>query len=197
MIALSVKLQGEKRLAKLLKGNGKQVRREMKIAVNATAKQTVGIWAKAISKEIAVTQRVVKGTIKVTKKADERWITSTVTQRKEWNRIPLKQFNPKQTSAGVSYKVSRYAGKGFLPSGFIVQSLGGHVFKRDGPKVKMTKGKSVGKRKQRIFKQYGPSPWGVSIKNNLKKPVSAESRKILIKQIDRRIRAVLKRQGAI
>jgi hypothetical protein len=61
----------------------------------------------------------------------------------------------------------------------------------------MTKGKSVGQRKQRIFKQYGPSPWGVSIKNNLKQPVSAESRKILIKQIDRRIRAVLKRQGAI
>jgi len=197
MIGLRAKLQGEKRLARLLKGNAKQVRREMKIAVNATARQTVGIWAKAISKEIAVTQRVVKGTIKVTKKADERWITSTVTQRKEWNRIPLKQFNPKQTSAGVSYKVSRYGGKGFLPSGFIVQSLGGHVFKRDGPKVKMTKGKSVGKRKQRIFKQYGPSPWGVSIKNDLKQPVSAESRKILIKQIDRRIRAVLKRQGAI
>jgi hypothetical protein len=197
MIGLRVKLEGEKRLAKLLKGNGKQVRRQMKIAVNATAKQTVGIWAKAISKEIAVTQRVVKGTIKVTKKADERWITSTVTQRKEWNRIPLKQFNPKQTSAGVSYKVSRYGGKGFLPSGFIVQSLGGHVFKRDGPKVKMTKGKSIGQKKQRIFKQYGPSPWGVSIKNNLKQPVSAESRKILIKQIDRRIRAVLKRQGAI
>jgi hypothetical protein len=197
MIALSVTARGEKRLAKLLKGNGKQVRREMKIAVNTTAKQTVGIWAKAISKEIAVTQKVVKGTIKVTKRADERWITSTVTQRKEWNRIPFKQFNPKQTSAGVSYKVSRYGGKGFLPSGFIVQSLGGHVFKRDGPFVKMTKGKSIGQKKQRIFKQYGPSPWGVSIKNNLKKPVSAESRKILIKQIDRRIRAVLKRQGAI
>jgi hypothetical protein len=171
----------------------------MKIAVNATASQTVGIWAKAISKEIAVTQKAVKGTIKVTKKADERWITSTVTQRKEWNRIPLKQFKPKQTAAGVEYTVSRYGGKRLLPSGFVVKSLGGHVFKRDGPKIKMTKGRYAGTKtlRQRIFKQYGPSPWGVSIKNNLKQPVSADSREILIKQIDRRIRAVLKRQGAI
>jgi len=197
MIGLGVKLEGEKRLTKLLKGNGKQVRREMKIAVNATAKQTVGIWAKAISKEIAVTQAAVKGTIKIVRKADDRWLRSTLRQRKEKNRIPLKQFKPKQTGAGVDYKISRTGGKGSLPSGFIVKSLGGHVFKRDGPKIKMTKGVNTGQKKQRIFKQYGPSPWGVSIKNDLKQPVSAESRKILIKQIDRRIRAVLKRQGAI
>jgi hypothetical protein len=196
MIGLRVKLQGEKRLARLLKGNAKQVRKEMKIAVNATAKQTVGIWAKAISKEIAVTQKAVKGTIKIIRKADDSLLRSTLRQRKERNRIPLKEFKPKQDAAGVSYTIKR-GGKGFLPSGFIVKSLGGHVFKRDGPKIKMTKGKSVGQRKQRIYKQYGPSPWGVSIKNNLKQPVSAESRKILIKQIDRRIRAVLKRQGAI
>ena len=197
MIALSARARGQKRLAKLLNGNAKKVRQQMKIAVNATAKQTVGIWAKAISKEIAVTQAAVKGTIKITRKADERWISSTVTQQKKWNRIPLKQFKPKQTSAGVSYKISRYGGKGFLPSGFIVKSLGNHVFKRDGPKIKLTQGKKKGSLGQRIFKQYGPSPWGVSAKNNLKQPVSAESKKILIKQIDRRIRAVLKKQGAI
>jgi hypothetical protein len=196
MIGLRVKLEGEKRLAKLLKGNSKQIRRQMKIAVNATASQTVGIWAKAISKEIAVTQKAVKGTIKIVRKADDSLLRSTLRQRKERNRIPLKEFKPKQDGAGVSYTIKR-GGKGFLPSGFIVKSLGGHVFKRDGPKIKLTKGKKQGTLGQRIFKQYGPSPWGVSIKNNLKQPVSAESRKILIKQIDRRIRAVLKRQGAI
>jgi len=196
MIALSARARGQKRLAKLLNGNAKKARQQMKIAVNATAKQTVGIWAKAISKEIAVTQAAVKGTIKITRKADERWISSTVTQQKKWNRIPLKQFKPKQDAAGVSYTIKR-GSKGFLPSGFIVKSLGNHVFKRDGPKIKLTQGKKKGSLGQRIFKQYGPSPWGVSIKNNLKQPVRAESKKILIKQIDRRIRAVLKKQGAI
>jgi hypothetical protein len=196
MIGLRVKLEGEKRLAKLLQGNAKKVRQQMHIAVNATAKQTVNVWAKAISQEIAVTQKAVKGTIKITRKADERWISSTVTQQKKWNRIPLKQFKPKQDAAGVGYTIKR-GSKGFLPSGFIVKSLGNHVFKRDGAKIKLTQGKKKGSLGQRIYKQYGPSPWGVSIKNNLKEPVKAESEKILIKQIDRRIRAVLKKQGAI
>ena len=196
MIGLRVKLEGEKRLAKLLNGNAKKVRQQMKMAVNATAKQAVNVWAAAISKEIAVTQKAVKGTIKIVRKADNNWLRSTLRQRKEKNRIPLKQFKPKQDAAGVSYTIKR-GSKGFLPSGFIVKSLGNHVFKRDGPKIKMTKGVNKGQDKQRIFKQYGPSPWGVSAKNNLKIPVTLESKEILIKQIDRRIRAVLKKQGAI
>ena len=196
MIGLRVKLEGEKRLAKLLNGNAKKVRQQMKMAVNATAKQAVNVWAAAISKEIAVTQKAVKGTIKIVRKADNNWLRSTLRQRKEKNRIPLKQFKPKQDASGVGYTIKR-GSKGFLPSGFIVKSLGNHVFKRDGPKIKMTKGVNKGQDKQRIFKQYGPSPWGVSAKNNLKIPVTLESKEILIKQIDRRIRAVLKKQGAI
>jgi hypothetical protein len=196
MIGLRVKLEGEKRLAKLLNGNSKKVRQQMKMAVNATAKQAVNVWAAAISKEIAVTQKAVKGTIKIVRKADNNWLRSTLRQRKEKNRIPLKQFKPKQDASGVGYTIKR-GSKGFLPSGFIVKSLGNHVFKRDGPKIKMTKGVNKGQDKQRIFKQYGPSPWGVSAKNNLKIPVTLESKEILIKQIDRRIRAVLKKQGAI
>jgi hypothetical protein len=196
MIGLRVKLEGEKRLAKLLQGNAKKVRQQMHIAVNATAKQTVNVWAKAISQEIAVTQKAVKGTIKIVRRADASLLQSTIRQRKEKNRIPLKQFKPKQDAAGVGYTIKR-GSKGFLPSGFIVKSLGNHVFKRDGPKIKLTQGKKKGSLGQRIFKQYGPSPWGVSAKNNLKIPVTLESKKILIKQIDRRIRAVLKKQGAI
>jgi hypothetical protein len=196
MIGLRVKLEGEKRLAKLLQGNAKKVRQQMHIAVNATAKQAVNVWAAAISKEIAVTQKAVKGTIKIVRKANNNWLRATLRQRKEKNRIPLKQFKPKQDASGVGYTIKR-GSKGFLPSGFIVKSLGNHVFKRDGPKIKMTKGVNKGQDKQRIFKQYGPSPWGVSAKNNLKIPVTLESKEILIKQIDRRIRAVLKKQGAI
>ncbi len=196
MIGLRVKLEGEKRLAKLLQGNAKKVRQQMHIAVNATAKQTVNVWAKAISQEIAVTQKAVKATIKIVRKANNNWLRATLRQRKEKNRIPLKQFKPKQDASGVGYTIKR-GSKGFLPSGFIVKSLGNHVFKRDGPKIKMTKGKKKGSLGQRIYKQYGPSPWGVSAKNNLKIPVTLESKEILIKQIDRRIRAVLKKQGAI
>jgi hypothetical protein len=191
---MRVRDQGVQRLLQSVKGDVRKLKSGLAVAVNATARQSIGIWAKAITKKIAVTQKAVRETIKVVKKAEagERWISSTVTQRKERNRIPLKEFRPKQTSAGVSYKISRYGGKGFLPSGFIVQSLGGHVFKRDGPKIKMTKGRYAGTKtlRQRIFKQYGPSPWGVTVKNNLKPEIQADSMVYLIKQIDRRIRAI-------
>lgn len=192
LLTMRVRDQGVQRLLQSVKGDVRKLKSGLAVAVNATARQSVGIWAKAITKKIVVTQTAVRKTIKVVKKAEasERWINSTVTQRKEWNRIPLKQFKPKQTSAGVSYKISRYGGKGFLPSGFIVKSLGNHVFKRDGPKIKMTKGVNTGQRKQRIFKQYGPSPWGVTVKNNLKPEIQTDSMVYLIKQIDRRIRAI-------
>ena len=69
MIALSATARGEKRLAKLLGGNAKKLRREIAVAVNATSKKTVSIWAKEVSKEIATAQKNIKKTIKVTKKA--------------------------------------------------------------------------------------------------------------------------------
>jgi hypothetical protein len=194
MIALSVTARGEKRLAKLLQGNSKRLRREMAIAVNATSKKTVAIWAKEVSKEVATAQKNIKATIKVSKKAsagESKSPTAVVTQKKT-GRIPLRDFGARQNKSGASYKISR-GKRGFVAGAFqgpkpgvMKASWRGRVFKR------------VGAGRLPIIQLFGPSPWGVSIKNDLKKPTVKATRIELIKQIERRIRFLkLKQSGAI
>ena len=188
MIALSVTARGEKRLAKLLQGNTKRLRREMAIAVNATSKKTVAIWAKEVSKEVATAQKNIKATIKVSKKAaasESKSPTAVVTQKKT-GRIPLRDFGARQNKKGVAYRIAKGGKRGFIKSAFTIAKFGGHVFAR------------VGKERGPIDKKFGPSPWGVSIKNNLKKPTVKATKIELIKQIERRIRFLkLKQSGAI
>jgi hypothetical protein len=195
MIALSVTARGEKRLAKLLQGNTKRLRREMAIAVNATSKKTVAIWAKEVSKEVATAQKNIKATIKVSKKAaasESKSPTAVVTQRKT-GRIPLRDFGARQNKKGATYKISKGGKRGFVAGAFqgpkpgvMKASWRGRVFKR------------VGTGRLPIIQLFGPSPWGVSIKNNLKKPTVKATKIELIKQIERRIRFLkLKQSGAI
>ena len=57
--------------------------------------------------------------------------------------------------------------------------LGEHVYKREG------------KKRLPIQKLHGPSPWGITVKNKLDKLIAGRDvEPELIKQIDRRIRAV-------
>jgi hypothetical protein len=195
MIALSVTARGEKRLAKLLQGNAKRLRREMAIAVNATSKKTVAIWAKEVSKEVATAQKNIKATIKVRKKAsagESKSPTAVVTQKKT-GRIPLRDFGARQNKKGTTYKISKGGKRGFVAGAFqgpkpgvMKASWRGRVFKR------------VGAGRLPIIQLFGPSPWGVSIKNNLKKPTVKATKIELIKQIERRIRFLkLKQSGAI
>ena len=185
MIALSVTARGEKRLAKLLQGNSKRLRREMAIAVNATSKKTVALWAEKSSKELATAQKNIKGTIRVRKKAsagESKSPTAVVTQKKT-GRIPLRDFGARQTKKGVSYRIS--PGKGKKPviagafqgpkPGVMKASWRGRVFKR------------VGKERLPIVQLMGPSPWGVFIKKKMTPAQMKEIETELAKQIERRI----------
>jgi len=188
MIALSVTARGEKRLAKLLQGNTKRLRREMAVAVNATSKKTVSLWVKEVAKELATTQKSIKATIKVSRKAsasEGKSPTAVVTQKKT-GRIPLRDFGARQNKKGVSYKIAKNGKRGFIKSAFTVATISGHVFAR------------AGKKRTPIIKKFGPSPWGVSIKNQLTRPVRKATEAELLKQINRRIRFIkLKQSGAI
>jgi hypothetical protein len=166
----------------------------MAIAVNATSKKTVAIWAKEVSKEVATAQKNIKSTIKVSKKAsagESKSPTAVVTQKKT-GRIPLRDFGARQNKSGTSYKIGR-GKRGFVAGAFqgpkpgvMKASWRGRVFKR------------VGAGRLPIIQLFGPSPWGVSIKNDLKKPTVKATRIELIKQIERRIRFLkLKQSGAI
>lgn len=200
MIALSATARGTKELSRLLGGNAKKLKREIAVAVNATAKSTVSAWAKEVSDEVATAQKNIKKTIKVTKKAAGFFSTtpSAVVKQKETARIPLRDFKARQTNAGVTYRIAKSGKPAKIPGAFIVQSFGGHVFTRIGAKVKATKGRYKGRMRQRIDKKYGPSPWGVSLRNDIKQKLLQPTEAKLIEEINKRIRFLkLKQSGAI
>lgn len=163
----------------------KKLKRETATAINATARKTVNLLAKEIGKELATPQKEIKRKIAVSDKAKPQNLSATVKQRPT-SRLSLKRFSARQTSKGVSYKISKTEGRKTIKGAFIQASLGGHVYRRQG------------KARLPITKLDGPSPWGVTQKKKLdelvaKRDVEPE----LVKQIDRRIRAVnFKKQGA-
>jgi len=194
MIGFTVQQRRVNELSKVLKGSDKKVRRQLAIAVNATSKKTQGGIAKEVAKELATAQKNIKKTIKIKKKADGKdKVPSAVVSQTQTKRIPLRDFGARQTKKGTSYKVSKSKGRKTINGAFqgpkpgvMKSSWRGRVFKR------------VGKARLPIQQLFGASPWGVFVKNDMKKPIVKESKRELIKQIERRIRFMkLKESGAI
>ena len=177
---ISVKV--DRKIAELQKALGdtgpKKLRQQVAIALNQTAKRTESLLAKEIVKELVVAQKEVKKDIVRHAKATNERLVAEVKQ-KETSRISLKRFGARQNKKGVRYRISKKSGGKQINSAFIASTLGSHAYKR------------TSKARKPIIKLYGPSPWGVTVKNNL--DVLIAQRDIepeLIKQIDRRIKAI-------
>lgn len=180
------------KLSATLKGDAKKIKREVAIAINAVGKKTEAMMAKEVGKELATPQKNIKKAIYLRSKATPAHLGTTVSVPKA-KRLPLRDFNPRQNRTGVSYKVSKTKGRGFVAGAFqgpkpgvIKASWRGNVFKR------------TGKSRLPIIKLKGPSVWGVVVKGDTAKVVASHSRDELKFQIDRRIRfQILKQRGAI
>lgn len=194
MIGFTVEERQIDELSKILKGSGKKIKRELVTAVNATSRKTQGSMAKQIAKELATAQKNIKETIKIKKKAGNNdQVPVAVVSQKETDRIPLRDFKARQTRGGVSFKISKTKGRRTIPGAFqgpkpgmIKPNWNGRVFNR------------VGKARLPIVQLFGPSPWGVFVKNDLKAEAVKDSKQELIKQVERRIRFLkLKQSGTI
>ena len=187
MIEIHADDQSIRELQRELVEWGKRLRKELAIATNKAAKKTQRSIAKQIVQELAVTQKVVRDKTRVAKKAKATDpMPTAVIVLQQTNRIPLKEFRPRQTKKGVTYKVSKTKGRKTIPGGFIVDAYGGHVYKRPNA------ARATGKRKK------GPSPWGVFVKRGLRIPTIVSAKKELRKQILERVRFLkLKRSGVI
>lgn len=177
------------RMKASIENTGKQLRKELAIAVNATAAKSKSIIAKQIGKELAVAQKDIKTTISQSRRAGELDISATVEVKKE-KRLGLNKFGARQTKKGVSYKVSKSKGRSFIQGAFqgpkpglMKASWKGNVFKR------------VGKSRKPIVKLKGPSTWGVFVVGKKIGPSTAETEQELKKQVDRRIRFLLLKQA--
>lgn len=175
-----------------IENTGRKLRRELKTAVNATASRCKSIVAKQIGSELAVPQKVIKGTIKQTRKPNEVDISAVIEVLKG-DRIPLREFGARQTKKGVSYRVSKTRGRKLAEGAFqgprpglMKSSWRGRAFKR------------VGKSRLPITQLYGPSPWGVFVVGDKIGPTVEQTQAELKKQVDRRIRFLqLKQAGTI
>jgi len=180
-----------------LDGSLKMLPKQVSTAINKTRTKAASTMAKSVVKELAVTQKTVRDAIDKGRRSTPKTLRAMLTLR-AGERLPLKQFKPRQTRKGVSYKVSKTEGRKTLKSGFIVQSLGSHVFARSGPKRRVRSGVNKGRMKQAIYKKYGASPWGVYVKQDVDPEVRKQINEELRKQIAERIRFLrLKQQGVI
>jgi len=177
------------RMKAAIENTGKQLRKELAVAVNATAAKSKSIIAKQIGKELAVAQKDIKTTISQSRRAGELDISATVEVKKE-KRLGLNKFGARQTKKGVSYKVSKSRGRSFIEGAFqgpkpglMKASWRGNVFKR------------AGKSRLPIVKLKGPSTWGVFVVGKKIGPSAAETEAELKKQVDRRIRFLLLKQA--
>ena len=192
MLTLQTNEAQVRELVKVLgKDAPKMLAREIIIAVNATAKKTRTTMNREVRTELAVTAGSINKVLKI-KRASKSRLGATVTLEKE-DRLPLKDFKPRQTRAGVSYRISKRGGRKTAPDAFmgprpgvIASKLRGHVYKRRG------------RARKPINMLHGASPWGVFMKRRLRIPTIADGEKELHKQLSKRIRfQQLKRTGQI
>lgn len=184
---ITVDASSEKRLKELLGGVGTNTRKHLRVIVNKTSKRTQNFVAKEIQEEIVITSRGAKQAVKVTSQATEAILVATIEVPKE-DRIPLREFKPRQNRKGTSYRLSRKEGKKEIKSAFIVASLGGHVFIRTGPKRPATKGRYKGKLRQKIVKLQGPSVYKIVSNEERLDRINEFVSDELVKQTNERIR---------
>jgi hypothetical protein len=179
-------------LKKSLKGSKKLIRRELAIAVRATAKKAGTIINQNVRTELNAPSKAIKELIKQSVTTTGAFPTATV-KLKRSSRLAVKAFRARQTKKGVTYKISKRKSRSLAAGGFMgpkpgvsAVKLRGHAFKR------------LGKSRWPIAILHGPSPWGVFVKKRMKRPTNLETLVELRNQIKRRINFnTLKRAGKI
>lgn len=185
--------------ASMVKSN---VKKELRIALNATLKLVASKVAKVVTEELNTTQKVIKRSLR-NKKANslndkaivtiKAWAIGESSDPAEKRRLSLRHFKPRQSGKGVAVKISKKKGRVFIANAFMGPKPGilrekwqGDVYKRQG------------KPRTPIFKKSGPSVWGVYVASGKDAEVRTTARIALEKQIERRIRFLtLKAQGKI
>jgi hypothetical protein len=187
MISVTVQNTSEEKTLERLAGTQRNLRKHLKAVVNRTSKRTQAFVAKLIREEIVITTKGAKQAVKLTKPASDVNLTAELDVVRE-DRISLREFGAKQNKKGVTYRVSKREGRKRIPSAFIVASLGGHVFVRDGLKRPAVKGRYKGMMRQKIYKKQGPSLYRVVAQEDKLAAINDFTGAELTRQMQDRIR---------
>ena len=183
---------------------GKNLRKEMAAAVNATVKDAERKMARDIGAEINMKIGDIKKNIRSPRKATE--INPQGSVSLWWSeREGLEHFKAKHINSGVSYQISKKGGRVTVSGAFmgpkpgmLAPKLYGGVYKRVGAQRKLTKGRRQGKMGQLIVRLFGVSPAGVFMKKNMDQTLPFYLTDYLKHQMERRINLnVLRANGLV
>ena len=148
--------------------------------LNRTAAAARTQTVREVSADLRIRQKMVRAATSVTRAQPQKLQASI---RVSGKRIPIHEFNARQTRKGVTYR-SR-SGRKLILHGFIARMPSGHtgVFKRFGNKVKMTRGRFQGQRRQPIVELLGPSIPKVFTRARIQKSI----RRVITQRLDREI----------
>lgn len=156
MITLEVDKRQLVELAEVLRNSGKSVRKEIPVVINKTLRKTLNYFVKEIRKDIVIPPKKIKQHLRI-RFANAGNLNGRVKfeTRKYGKGIGVKYFKPELIlGAGVKYYLGPKKTKPkFIPKAFIVPAMGGHVFIRKGPYVRMSKGSYKGRYRQQVFRQ--------------------------------------------
>ncbi len=192
MIGIEIDAKQIKRLGDAVAASGKKLRKELAAAVNQTIKDGELKIARDIGSEITMKIGDIKKTIRSPRKATA--INPEGVVALGWRkREGLQYFKAKQTKLGVTYKISKKAGRSVVRGAFMGPSPGvlspklyGGVFKR------------IGKSRLPIAKLRAVSAAGAFLKNKHEDALPGYLREKLTHQIERRINLnVLRASGLV
>ena len=192
MIEIQINAKQIKKLKEAVGKAKKSFPKELAGAINQVARKTKVKIGKDIRSVVAMKVAEAKKPISITAKATAGHLSATVSLKKT-TRLGLRHFGARQTKKGVSYRISKTGGRGFVPGAFQgptpqirKMSWQGNAFKR------------VGKSRLPIVQIKGVSAYGAYKKNELSKPQVKEINAELRKQMERRINLnVLRANGLV
>jgi hypothetical protein len=145
-VSLPVDIDGPdiERQKKFLESLGsRRINRVNRRAISRTQTSARTEISKGVREELALKSRDVKDSISIKRPGRDDKPTGNV--RIKAKPIALKRYGARTTRKGVTVKVKKSRGRSVVEGGFIVESLGGHVFIRKG------------KARLPISKLWGPS----------------------------------------
>lgn len=182
--SLSFDLKGHEDLLKRLKSVATNVKRELNVVANLTAKFAKSQVAKEINAKVMITQAEIKKALRAKRHSSTRREIILKYDRR-WS---LKHFKPRQNRKGVSYRIERGGPLKRIPGAFM-----GPVPGRMNVRWKGSVWKRIDDANPRsqIKKVYAVSPWGVAVKNHMFKRIAKDTGLRMRKEMRERIRAIV------
>lgn len=164
---------------------GSNLTKEMRVAVNKTAKQVKIQAARKLREELKAPVKVLKKAVQVSRKANASELSAELLLLGGYP-IPLRYFSPRQNKRGVAVKVNPKLAKTTVAGAFLVRRYRGNVFTRTGQK------------RGPLTTQKGPAPGDVYEKAGITALAVKVAREQLQKQANERVRFLtLKAEGKL